>query len=84
MDIGVTIIISVLVAYFLVMIWFQYKNIAETKMRIKKTKQSHNEMYEKMSFEEQELQYNLQGSLLNLPSNIVAMILYKILHWHEK
>lgn len=65
------------------MIPIQYSNISETKKQLKELNQSQNELNENMSFEEQELQYNLQGSLFNIPSNIVAAIIYKICHLQE-
>lgn len=83
MDIAVIFLLSVFVIYFLVMIPIQYANISDTKKRFKELNQTHNEIYDKMSFEEQQLQFNMQGSLFNLPSNIVAVIIYKLRHRHE-
>jgi hypothetical protein len=83
MDIAVIVLLSVFVVYFLVMIPIQYANISDTKKRFKELTQSHNEIYDKMSFEEQQLQFNMQGSLFNLPSNIVAALIYKLRHRHE-
>ncbi|MEH7223352.1 DUF3949 domain-containing protein [Bacillus sp. JJ1566] len=71
---------GVLLLYVLIMIPIQYKNIAATKEEFKKTKKTHNETYEDMSFEEQQLQFNLQGSPLNLPSTLIAALIYKIRH----
>ncbi|WP_026021874.1 DUF3949 domain-containing protein [Bacillus timonensis] len=71
---------GVLLLYIVIMIPIQYRNIVATKEEIKKSKKTHNEMYEKMSFEEQQLQFNLQGSLLNLPSTLIATLIYKIRH----
>ncbi len=71
---------AVVVLYILIMIPFQYRNIAATKEELKKTKKTHNEIYEDMSFEEQQLQYNLQGNLLNLPSTVIATLIYKLRH----
>lgn len=71
---------GILLLYVLVMIPIQYRNIAATKEQFKKTKKTHNETYEDMSFEEQQLQFNLQGSLLNLPSTLIATLIYKLRH----
>ncbi|CAH2715286.1 hypothetical protein BACCIP111895_02470 [Neobacillus rhizosphaerae] len=78
MELVFIVCLSVYAVYFLIMIPVQYAYISETKERFKELNQSHNEIYDNMSFEEQQLQYNLQGNLLNLPSNIVAAILYKV------
>ncbi len=71
---------GILLLYVLVMIPIQYRNIAATKEQFKKTKKTHNETYEDMSFEEQQLQFNLQGNLLNLPSTLIATSIYKMRH----
>ncbi|WP_431731893.1 DUF3949 domain-containing protein [Bacillus timonensis] len=71
---------GILLLYVLVMIPIQYRNIAATKEEFKRTKKSHNETYDDMSFEEQQLQFNLQGSLINLPSTLIATLIYKIIH----
>ncbi|RFB10234.1 DUF3949 domain-containing protein [Bacillus sp. HNG] len=71
---------GVLLLYVLVMIPIQYRNIAATKEEFKKTKKTHNETYEEMSFEEQQLQFNLQGNPINLPSTLIAALIYKIVH----
>lgn len=83
MDLVLWIIISVYAIYALIMIPIQYSYIAETKQRFKKLNKSHNEIYDDMSFEEQQLQYNLQGSLFNLPSTLIAALIYKIRHPKE-
>lgn len=75
---------GVLLLYYLVMIPVQYSNIAVTKKEIQRSKLSHNEMYEKKSFEEQELQFNLQGNPINLPATLIAQLIYTIRHRHEK
>lgn len=80
MDLIWMILGAVVVLYILIMIPFQYRNIAATKEELKKTKKTHNETYEDMSFEEQQLQYNLQGNLLNLPSTLIATLIYKLRH----
>lgn len=83
MDIAWIIIVAVLLLYIFGMVPIQYRNIVAMKEELKESKLSHNEIYEKMPFEEQQLQYNLQGNFINLPSNIIAMIIYKIRHRHE-
>ena len=71
---------GIILLYIIIMIPIQYRNIAATKEEIRKTKKTHNEMYEDMSFEEQQLQFNLQGNLLNLPSTLIATLIYKLRH----
>ncbi|MBS4209386.1 DUF3949 domain-containing protein [Bacillus sp. FJAT-50079] len=81
---GILIIIgSVLVLYYIILIPFQYSNIAAIKESEKKSNATYNEMYEKMSFEEQQLQFNLQGNLLNLPATLIAQLIYFIRHRGE-
>jgi len=74
---------GIILLYVLIMIPVQYRNIAATKEELKKTKKTHNEMYGDMSFEEQQMQYNLQGNLLNLPSTLIATLIYKLRHPHK-
>ncbi|MCP1125485.1 DUF3949 domain-containing protein [Bacillus sp. 3103sda1] len=50
------------------------------KERMKKTGLTQSELYEKMSFEEEQAHFNLQGNLFNLPSAIVASLIYKLRH----
>lgn len=78
MDLVVIVCVFFYAVYFLIMIPIQYSYISEMKERLKN--KSHNEVYESMSFEEQELHYNAQGSLLNLPSNLVAQLIYMLRH----
>lgn len=75
---------SVLMIYFLVMIPIQYRNIAATTEEFKRTGQTHNEKYEDMSFEEQQMQFNLQGNLFNLPATLVAQFIYFLRHRKKK
>ncbi len=75
---------SVLVIYFLIMIPVQYGNIAATRKELKESGLTHNDSYEKMSFEQQQLQYNLQGNLLNLPATLVAQFIYFLRHRGNK
>lgn len=64
--------------YFLVMIPLQYMYISEMNKRKKKTGLSQNEMYEKMSFEEEQLHFHVQGNIFNMPSALVAYLILKI------
>ncbi|MFK4998385.1 DUF3949 domain-containing protein [Bacillus sp. N9] len=73
-----------LVLYYIVLIPIQYSNIAVVKESMKKSNATHNKIYEKMSFEEQQLQFNLQGNLLNLPATFIAQFIYFIRHRGEK
>ncbi|MBS4174866.1 DUF3949 domain-containing protein [Bacillus sp. FJAT-49736] len=78
MGIILTVIISVLVLYFLAMIPLQYNYIKEMQEKKVKTQQTNEEIIDDMSFEDQQLTYNLQGNFFTLPSSIVAWIIYKI------
>ncbi|MBO9130892.1 DUF3949 domain-containing protein [Bacillus sp. 165] len=66
--------------YFLVMIPVQYRILAGLKERQTKTSLSQSELYENMSFEEEQLHFHNQGNLFNLPSAIVANTIYKLKH----
>ena len=57
---------SVFVIYFYVKIKVKYSNIAATKKVLKESGLTHNETYDAMSVEQQQLQPNLQGNLFNL------------------
>lgn len=81
MDIAFSILLSFYLVYFLIMIPIQYSYISEMKQRLKN--KSHNDVYDSMSFEEQQLHFNVQGNLLNLPSNLVAQLIYKLRHRKE-
>lgn len=81
MDIVFIICLSFYLVYFLIMIPIQYSYISEMKQRLKN--KSHNEVYDSMSFEEQELHYNAQGNLLNFPSNLVAQLIFTLRHRKE-
>lgn len=69
---------SALVIYFIVLIPIQYSYITAMKKRRKEANLSQNQLYDNMTFEEQQLHYNLQGNLINLPSTLAAMLIYKI------
>lgn len=71
---------SIALCYFLIMIPIQYSYISGLKERMKRTALTQNELYEKMSFEEEQAHFNLQGNLFNLPSALVASYIYKLRH----
>ncbi|WP_318617593.1 DUF3949 domain-containing protein [Sporosarcina sp. YIM B06819] len=71
---------SIIALYIIVMVPIQYGNITETKKELKKSGKTHNEMYDDMSFEQQQMQFNLQGSLINLPASLVAELIYFLRH----
>lgn len=79
-----SIIGGVILLYIIVMVPLQYQYISEMKAIKNKTHKTQNEIYDNMSFEEQQLHYNLQGSLINLPSSLIAMLIYKIVHPQTK
>jgi Protein of unknown function (DUF3949) len=70
--------------YFLVMIPIQYLYISGIKERARKWKLSQEQMYENMSFEEEQLHFHIQGNIANLPSTIVAHFLYQLRHRKSK
>ncbi|KFM99367.1 DUF3949 domain-containing protein [Bacillus clarus] len=69
---------SVALFYFLVMIPIQYLYIEGLSERKKRTGLSQQEMYKKMSFEEEQLHFHVQGNPFNLPSALVAYMILKI------
>ncbi|MED4206509.1 DUF3949 domain-containing protein [Neobacillus mesonae] len=78
MDLVLLVCLSVYAVYCLIMIPIQYANIGETKKRFKKLNKSHNEIYDEMTFVEQQQQFNLQGNLMNLVPTLIATFIYKI------
>lgn len=80
MFLGTWIVVSIAVLYFLVMIPMQYRYISGLKEYQDRMKTSQYELYEKMTFEGQQLHYHNQGNLWNLPSFMVASLIYKIRH----
>ncbi|MGV3467075.1 MAG: DUF3949 domain-containing protein [Heyndrickxia sp.] len=80
MDIAVIVIISALVLFFLAMIPLQYNYIKEMHEKKARTHKTNEEIVDDMSFEEQELTFNLQGSPFTLPSSLVAWLIFKIRH----
>jgi len=75
---------SVFVMYFLVMIPVQYSNIVATKKELEESGLTHNDTYEVMSFEQQQLQLSLQGNLFNLPATLMAQFIYFMRHRGNK
>ncbi|MBS4197351.1 DUF3949 domain-containing protein [Bacillus sp. FJAT-49870] len=62
----------------------RYRSLVEEKKFLLETGKHHNEWNESMGFEEQQLRFNMQGNLLNIPANAAAMLIYKILHRRNK
>ncbi|MEK5038689.1 DUF3949 domain-containing protein [Sporosarcina sp. FSL K6-3457] len=75
---------TVLAIYLVIMIPVQYRNIVETKKELKKSGKTHNEIYDDMSFEQQQMQFNLQGNPINLPASLIAEFIYFLRHRKEK
>jgi hypothetical protein len=71
---------SLALLYFLVMIPIQYLYISGIKERARKSKLSQEQMYQNMSFEEEQLHFHIQGNIANLPSTVVAHCLYQLRH----
>ncbi|WML42905.1 DUF3949 domain-containing protein [Neobacillus sp. PS3-40] len=84
---GLTVTLWVLGGYILLSLLFlpfQYSYVKELKEMDKKRKEqglSQEEMYDKMSFEEQELNFHVQGSILFIGANLFASLLY---NWKHK
>ncbi|MEM5638714.1 DUF3949 domain-containing protein [Bacillus toyonensis] len=64
--------------YFLVMIPIQYLYLQGLHEKRKRTGLSQRELYEKMSFEEEQLHFHVQGNLFNIPSAFVAYMILKV------
>lgn len=75
---------SVLAIYMIIMIPIQYANIAETKKELKRSGKTHNEMYEDMSFEKEQMQFNAQGSFFTIPASLIAEFIYFLRHRKER
>ncbi|CAM4209867.1 DUF3949 domain-containing protein [Bacillus manliponensis] len=71
-------LVGVALFYFLVMIPIQYMYISEMNKKKNKIGLSQNEMYEKMSFEEEQLHFHVQGNPFNIPSALVAYTILRI------
>lgn len=74
------ILVSIAVAYFVIMIPIQYVYIRELKQQQEKSGLSQSEMYEKMSFSMEQAHFGVQGNLFNIPSSIAANLIYKWRH----
>ncbi|NIK13545.1 hypothetical protein BDD39_000055 [Saccharococcus thermophilus] len=70
--------------YFFVMVPIQYLYISGIKERARKSKLSQEQMYQNMSFEEEQLHYHMQGNIMNWPAAIVAHFLYRLRHRNTK
>ncbi|WP_045516896.1 DUF3949 domain-containing protein [Neobacillus niacini] len=67
----------------LILVPFQYRYVEQmAKRRIENEKKgkSQGEMMEDMEFEEQVLHANVQGNMLFILANILASIVYKVIH----
>lgn len=79
--------LSAVLLYFIlscILLSFQYGYITELKELAKRKKRkgiSQHEMYDKMSFEEQELNYTVQSSFFFIGANILATLLY---NWNQR
>ncbi len=71
--------LAVYIMCFLVMIPL-YRMLAGLKERQARTGLSQFELYENMSFEEEQLHFHIQENLFNIPSAIVADIIYRSKH----
>ena len=74
----------VVLLYFIVMVPIQYLYISGIKERTRKSKLSQEQMYENMSFEEEQLHFHMQGNILNWPAALAANALYRIRHHKGK
>ncbi|CJI95261.1 Uncharacterised protein [Streptococcus pneumoniae] len=63
---------SIALFYFLVMIPIQYLYLQGLHEKKEKTGLSQRELYEKMSFGEEQLHFHVQGNPFNIPSAFVA------------
>ncbi|SFE35605.1 Protein of unknown function [Bacillus sp. OV194] len=71
---------AIAILYFIIMIPIQYSYISGMKERSRNTSLSQQEMYDQMPVQEEQLHYHVQGNLFNLPSAIVASLIYKLKH----
>ncbi|OPA77001.1 hypothetical protein BVG16_17175 [Paenibacillus selenitireducens] len=74
------ILIGIAVVYFLIMIPIQYSYISELKKLQLRTGGSQSEMYEKMTFENEQSHFAVQGNIFNIPSTLIASLIYKLRH----
>ena len=77
MEIGLWILLIILIAAFLIMVKLQYNYIGQIEKKQKDLNISQYKMYEKMSFQEEQLHYSLQSKFF---TGTVAHLLYKFLH----
>lgn len=64
--------------YFLMMIPIQYLYIEGINEQRQRTRRSQQELYKNMSFEEEQLHFDVQGNPFNIPPAFVAYIILKI------
>lgn len=73
-------IVSVYLIYIIVLIPLEYQSLVELKKQLAEKNWHHNELYANMSFEEQELNFNKQGTIFNWPALFIASMIYKWKH----
>ncbi|MBR9697178.1 DUF3949 domain-containing protein [Bacillus cereus] len=69
---------SIALFYFLIMIPIQYLYLQGLHEKKKKTGLSQRELYERMSFGEEQLHLHVQGNPFNIPSAFVAYMILKV------
>ncbi|MED3035223.1 hypothetical protein CBR56_21135 [Bacillus thuringiensis] len=72
--------ISLIVAYFIILVPIQYNYIEILKEKRKKMNVSQNELYDNMSYEESQIHYHYQSNVFTIPASLVASIIYKVKH----
>lgn len=76
------IIVLLVLLYFVVLTPIQYAYIGSLKEREKIKKQS--KLYEDMSFEEEQIHFFIQSSILFLPATLIANLIYNLKHRAKK
>lgn len=78
MEASIIWIIAVVGIIFVVMVFMQYRYISELKKLKHDSGRDQNQFYENMSFEQEQLHGNLQGSFW--PASLVAQLIYRLRH----
>lgn len=83
MSIPVTTIIigAAILLYLIIMVKIQYGYIIQMQERQRQSNLSQNKLYEKMSFQEEQLHFHIQSHYL---TGGIAYLIYKIRHRHAK
>lgn len=63
---------SIIILYLIIMTRMEYSSFKEVKAEYKRAGKTHEKVYEKKLFEQQELEFNKQGNLLNLLAILLA------------